>query len=530
MSRLIYSLLVLTIAFAAPVQPQTPTVTATKSVETANINARSVPQATKGAEDCACDSQVLPDALAIVNGVRITRQDIEKATSESVSQLQRQVIEARKRELDLQINSKLLLIEAKRRGITTTRLLEQEVIAKIKEPTEAEAQSFYDQNKARIQGAFADGRDDILRYLRAQRQRDEAKGFADQLRLKIETRVQVKEALPPRDEAERTRVLAIVNGEMITAGNIEDSLKPIVIDVQQRVYKLRKEEVDLTINDTLLMQEAQRRKITPTTLLESEVKPRTVTEEEARAFYEQNKERVSGDFPQTKEAISSYLQQIEVRKAERSFVDKLRAAASVQIFLVAPEPPVFSISTADQPSLGNAAAPVTIVEFTDYQCPACAATHPTLERLVKEYRDKVRLVVRDFPLSQHPEAFKAAEAAEAAREQGKYWDYVAILMHNQSALDLGKLKDYASELALDRGRFDKALESGKFADTVQADIDEGMKLAIESTPAVFINGRRVTDKSYDALKANIEAELKVRMTKKTAEGGRPALRDSPGTE
>ena len=135
-------------------------------------------------------------------------------------------------------------------------------------------------------------------------------------------------------------------------------------------------------------------------------------------------------------------------------------------------------------------APVTIVAFTDYQCPSCAAMHPELERLVKEYGDKVRLVTRDFPLSQHTEAFKAAEAAEAARDQGKYWEYIQILLRNQSALTVDKLKGYASELALDRTKFDSALDSGKFAESVQRDIEDGMKLGINGTPTIFINGDR----------------------------------------
>ena len=143
---------------------------------------QSEPQPVKTVEDCACESQVLPEALAIVNGVRITARDIEKATGDSVRQLQRQVVEARKRELDLLINSRLLSVEAKKRGISTTKLLEQEVVAKVKAPTDTEVQTFYDQNKARIQDDFKDVREDILRYLLDQRQRLEAKRFADVLR------------------------------------------------------------------------------------------------------------------------------------------------------------------------------------------------------------------------------------------------------------------------------------------------------------------------------------------------------------
>ena len=460
------------------------------------------------AEDCACESQVLPLTLAVVNGVAIGARDIDKATGESIRNLQRQVTEARKRELDLLINSKLLAIEAKKRGVTTAKLLDQEVVAKVKPPTQVEARTFYDQNKARIKGDFDEVKDDVMSYLLEERQKVEAKKFADGLRAASDTVVKVPQAAPARNDAERAQVLAVVNGANITAGDVEDSLKALIFEVQEQVYTLRKNELDLTINDTLLVQEAQKRKITTNALLDAEVKPKQVTEEQARLFFEQNKERVSGDFAQTKDSIMSYLQQTELRIAERAFVDKLRGAATVQVFLNAPEPPVFPISTADQPTLGDAKAAVTIVAFTDYQCPSCAAIHPALQRVVRENAGKVRLVARDFPLTQHPEAFKAAEAAEAAREQGKYWEYVHVLMQNQAALGVDKLKSFASELGLDRTRFDSALDSGKFAEMVQRDVEDGMKLGVKGTPTLFINGRRVTAKSYEELKASIDAALK----------------------
>ncbi|HXQ35509.1 MAG TPA: hypothetical protein VN843_15940, partial [Anaerolineales bacterium] len=163
MLRLTYVLIVLSFAFTAPVKSQTPPIqtTPTKPV------------------DCACESQVLPETLAIVNGVKITSADIKKATGNSVGPLQAQVVEARKRELDLLINSKLLAIEAKKRGVSTVKLLEQEVLAKVKRPTQTEAQVFYDQNKTRINKEFTEVVDDIIGYLSEQRQQQEAKKFAD---------------------------------------------------------------------------------------------------------------------------------------------------------------------------------------------------------------------------------------------------------------------------------------------------------------------------------------------------------------
>ena len=492
MLRLTCVLILLSFAFTPAVKSQTtpPETTAQKPA------------------DCACESQVLPETLATVNGVKITSADIKKATGDSVGPLQAQVVEARKRELDLLINSKLLALEAKKRGVSTVKLLEQEVMTKVKRPSQTEAQVFYDQNKTRINKEFKDVVDDITAYLFDQRQQQEAKKFADTLRAANEVKVNVTDITAPVNDAERARVFATIKDEKITSGDVESSLLPLIFDVQEQVYKLRRDELELSINDTLLTQEAAKRKITTNALLDAEVKPKPVTDQQTQLFYDQNKERVSGDFAQTKDAIRQYLEQIELRTAERAFVEKLRATASIQVFLVAPVSPVFAISTSDQPSLGNANAPVTIVAFTDYQCPSCAAMHPTLERLVTEYSGKVRLVTRDFPLSQHTEALKAAEAAEAAREQGKYWEYIHILLRNQSALTVDKLKGYATELALDQTRFDTALDSGKFSESVQRDLEDGMKLGINGTPTIFINGRRVTAKSYEDLKTTIDAALK----------------------
>jgi protein-disulfide isomerase len=175
---------------------------------------------------------------------------------------------------------------------------------------------------------------------------------------------------------------------------------------------------------------------------------------------------------------------------------------------------VLQVATDDQPVKGNPAAPVTIVEFTDFQCPSCAGVQPTLEKLVAEYGDRVRLVVRDFPLDQHEFAAKAAEAAEAARAQGKYWEYAGMLFTNQQALSVDKLKEYATQAGLDRQKFDAALDSGQMADKVQRDLMDGIRLGVNSTPSFFINGRVANDRSYEGLKAAIEKALAEKAAKK----------------
>jgi len=459
--------------------------------------------------DCGCEDKRLTDVLGVANGVKITKQDLSAETQTRIGQLQRQVIDARARELDLQIDSILLEAEAKRRKVSSSQVLKEEIVAKVQESTEAEAQAFYDQNKARIQAEFKDAKDDIMRFLRYQRQQELARKLAERLRASAQVKVLAKSSAPPASDADHARVLAVVNDKQITAGQIESSLLPLIFSVQEEVYALRKRDLDLKINDTLLTAEAQKRKITTRALLEAEVTTKVprVTEAQAQEFYTQNKERISGEFVQTKDQIIQYLQENKEREGTLAFAELLRRASVVQVNLTAPESPVFQISTDDQPSKGNANASVTIVEFTDFQCPSCAQQHPVLERIVSEFGNRVRLVVRDFPLSQHADAPKAAEAAEAARKQGKYWEYIAVLFRNQSALEVNKLKQYATEVGLDRARFDAALDSSKFAEKVERDLLDGQRLGVNGTPAFYINGKRVTDRSYEGLKATIEAAL-----------------------
>jgi len=470
------------------------------------------PAAATQTVDCGCEDKPLPEILATVNGIRISKLDISEETRQRIASLQQQVIEARQRELDLQINSLLLDAEARKLGITTTKLLEAEIVAKVIAPTDAEAQAFYDQNKEKIGRDFATVKADIIGYLSEQRQRDSAKKLAERLRAAAALRISNEAVTPGLTPAARARIFATVNGRNITSGDIEDSLKPLIFSVQDSTYNFRKQEVELRINDVLLEQEAKKRAITTTSLLATEVtaKVKPVSEAEALAFFNANKERVNGDFATLKTQIIEYLKEAALRDAQSDFATRLRNAAQIQVFLTPPQQPTYQLAVDDQPTRGNANASVTLIEFTDYQCPSCAKQHPVFERLFAEYGSRVKFVVRDFPLAQYENSSKAAEAAEAAREQGKYWEYVALLYRNQSALQVAQLKQYASTLGLDRVKFDAALDSGKFAEKILRDRLDGQKAGVSSAPVFFVNGKRVNDASYETLKAAIESNLKPR--------------------
>lgn len=511
MNRFRYALITLAL-LAAPAAAQTaPSQPTPKPAPAAPQTAPAAPATPeKIAADCGCEAAPLPEVLATVNGLRIGKNDLSPELRQRVAQLQQQVIVARARELELQINSALLEAEAKRLGVTTQQVLRTEVVAKTKEPTDAEAQAFYDQNKTRIAGEFAAVREDIKGYLRDQQQRELALKLSERLRAGADVKVLAPDVTPPANAAARARLFATVGARRITSADIEDSLLPLIFSVQQQAYDLRKQEIELKINDALLTQEAQKRQMTPRALLDAEVdsKVPTATEAQAQEFYNQNKERINGDFAKVKDQIAAYLKEQEGRKLLVAYAARLRQSAAVQTFLGAPEPPVLNISTDDQPAKGNPKAAVTLVEFTDYQCPSCSATQPVLDRLLAEYGDRVRLVVRDFPLSQHADALKAAEAAEAARAQGKYWEYAALLFNNQTALGVDQLKQYATKLGLDRAKFDAALDGGRLGEQVQRDVLDGERAGVNGTPAIFVNGKLALDHSYDGLKAAIESMLK----------------------
>jgi formate-nitrite transporter family protein len=167
--------------------------------------------------------------------------------------------------------------------------------------------------------------------------------------------------------------------------------------------------------------------------------------------------------------------------------------------------------TADDHVLGPADAPVTLVEYGDYECPFCRGAFRDVHRLLDRYPGKIRFVFRNFPLAQvHPHAEMAAEAAEAAAAQGKFWDMYELLLKDTSALDLDSLLGYADRLGLDVARFRNEVMGNVYAQRISRDIDEGMRNGVNQTPKFYVNGQRIDGKFpmeglVDAVRDAVEA-------------------------
>lgn len=297
------------------------------------------------AQDCGCESKPIPDVLSVVNGVKITAKDLDPDTHSRITELKRQIVEARKLELDLQINTRLLETEAKKRNVSATKLIEDEIIKKTPEPTELDARNFFNEQKSRITNAggqpveFDQAKNDIISHLRLERQQELAKKFAAQLRSSADLKILVDVATPPTKPDDRQRLFASLNAQQITSGDIEDSLQPAIFSVQEQMYKLRRRDLDRKVNDVLLAQEAQKRQVTIRALLEQEVisKVPAVTEAEAQKFYDANKDKMRGGFTDVKEQILRYLQKTESDKLQLEFAARLRKTAAIEDFLTAPE-------------------------------------------------------------------------------------------------------------------------------------------------------------------------------------------------
>ncbi len=169
---------------------------------------------------------------------------------------------------------------------------------------------------------------------------------------------------------------------------------------------------------------------------------------------------------------------------------------------------VHNLPIGSSPIQGKKEAPVTIVEFSDYQCPYCARVQPTLKQVLAAYPDDVKLVFKDFPLSFHKQAKNAAKAARAAGEQGKYWEMHDLLFKDFNKLTDDSYKQYAAQLKLDEAKFLADFNSSKYDALIEQDINLGRSAGVSGTPTLFVNGKRMQRRSFEDFKAEIDGYLK----------------------
>lgn len=323
----------------------------------------------------------------------------------------------------------------------------------------------------------------------------------------------------PTQARAQSKTVAVVNGENITEDQVQKAAAPELDRLEQKrtqfltgLERDKKTAVEDALSDLvqerLLTAESKKREMTIDQLVRQEVEAKVPvpSEEQIRKFYDENRDRISGSFVETALQIRSYLMEEEYRRVFERYVMGLRKSYGYKSFI---EPDRVTVVTQGHPSKGPADAPVTIVEFSDFECPYCGGLFPTLQEIEKNYADKVRVVYRQFPLTNiHPRAQKAAEASLCAAEQNKFWQLHDAMFTDQENLAVDALKQKAASLSLDAAAFNTCLDSGKHAAAVQSSIVEGANAGVSGTPALFINGRFLGgNQPYGEIEKVIEDEL-----------------------
>ena len=287
--------------------------------------------------------------------------------------------------------------------------------------------------------------------------------------------------------------VATLGDETITQGELDAWIKDELWRNQTddenptKMFSLRQRGLDRMIDQRLIDAEAARRGVEPDKLLDDEAAKRvTVSDADVKAFYDQHGESWGDRKLETEAAgIRTYLERQKGADAAQAFVAELRANAKVATLLVQPRIAIAGKGHSKGPE--NAA--VTVIEFSDYECPFCRRAEPVVEQMLKEYAGKVRFEYRHFPLeSIHPQARGAAEAAACADEQGRFWEFHAQLFAGTSSLTQPQLLAHATKAGLDGAAFQACVVEGRGRTRVDADLAAGEAAGVTGTPAFFVNG------------------------------------------
>lgn len=317
------------------------------------------------------------------------------------------------------------------------------------------------------------------------------------------TNCEISTAIAQSEDA----VLAKVNGIRITQGEVDNSAISQILPLEQQIYAVRKIALENLVVRVILEGEAGRQGISVEELKKRLTAGKVeVSPNEVELAYSENASAFATMSPdEAKERLRLDLESQARMKLYREALAQLRKSFSIEVIL--DEPKLRSISVGTSPSTGPREAAVTIVEFSDFECPYCRESQSTLKQVLKKYGN-VKLVFKHLPLDIHAEAFAAAQAAFCADEQGLFWPYHDALF---AANDLSPevLKRKASELGLSVPKFEACLSSESSLSAIQKDIQEAKRIGLNSTPTFIVNGRLVRGAiSFEEFKTIIDRELK----------------------
>jgi protein-disulfide isomerase len=304
------------------------------------------------------------------------------------------------------------------------------------------------------------------------------------------------------------QVVAEVDGQPITIAELDHKLVERM--PQDRVFEMRRQVLEELVAQRLREKEARARGMTAEQLTKTEIEGKATphTEADVQELYLRSGLAARGaTLEQYRQRIEQSLKAQRIAERRAAFGEELRAKSKVNVILQEPRAQI--TIPADAPMLGPNNAPVTLVEFLDYECPYCHQVQGVVEQVLRQFPGKVRFVHRDFPLDDlHPQAMNAARAARCAGEQGKFWEYHRRLL-TEKGHDDQNLHLKATAEGLDEGKFQTCFASKRHDAAIQQAAAQGRELGVSGTPTFFINGRRMVGiRAMEDFAKVIQEELK----------------------
>lgn len=304
------------------------------------------------------------------------------------------------------------------------------------------------------------------------------------------------------------QVVAKYNDKSITLKEVDEKLAPQLKQMEKQKLELRQQMAEQIAVEALAKAEAAKVGQTDDVWIKGELEKKLPppSDAEISKVFEENKDKMppGSTLESMREQIIGFLQKDKQRDAAMALFDDLKKKGNYQLLLEEARVQV----AATGPAKGPDAAPITIVEFSDFECPFCGKAEESVSQVMEKYAGKVKIVFRHFPLSFHPNAPKAAEASMCANEQGKFWEMHKELFAHRDALTVGDLKKHAATIGLDQAKFDTCIDTGAMKAIVEKDTKAGAEAGVSGTPAFFINGKLLSGaQPFGEFQKVIDAEL-----------------------
>lgn len=294
----------------------------------------------------------------------------------------------------------------------------------------------------------------------------------------------------PEETAPAQNVLFTYQGQGFGVEQLPPVLASELHELDVNSYNQKMRILEQAALGMHIAREAEQRDVAPPEIANELIQVTPPSDEDVANFYRANADQIGVPLAQVQDQIRNFLMQQRQMEKQQALVAQLMAENKLQFHLKRPVSASVNIDTAGRPSKGNPAAPVTVIEFADYQCPHCRDAARTLDRVVEENPEQVQLIFMDFPINSSGISRVIAEGGYCALQQNQFWDYQQLAFRQQRNLSKESPLQFAQELGLDQATFENCLASPEARQYVRNSEQQAIALGLRGTPTIYINGQR----------------------------------------